>query len=90
MPRPATGLRWVTAFQHFVEHPIGVVTALVGALGALVIDPCEHDHLAQCVVTEEKPVLLKKLGSEPVLVIVTEGLALGLALPVFRQNISRY
>ena len=46
-------IRGTTALQHPAEYPIGVVAALVGALGVFIVDPREHDHLAGCVVAEE-------------------------------------
>jgi hypothetical protein len=36
----------MTARQHFTEHPIGVIAALVGSLRVLVVDPCIDDDLA--------------------------------------------
>ena len=36
-------VRRVAVFQHFAEHPIGVVTALVG----------QHDHLTRRVVAKK-------------------------------------
>ncbi len=72
----------MAAFQHLAEYPVGVVAALVGALGVLIIDPSEHDHFAGRVVAEEQSVLLEELRPEPVLVIVAERAA----LPVFRSS----
>src|SRR3546814_8189538 len=56
------------AVQHFAEHAVGVIAALVSALAILVVDPRVHDHLAGRVVAEEQPVLLEKLRAEPMLV----------------------
>ncbi|VVE50720.1 hypothetical protein PCE31106_04645 [Pandoraea cepalis] len=84
-------IRRMTTLQHFAEHPAGIVNALIGALGVLVVDPSEHDHLARCVVAEEELVLLKELGPEPVLVVAAEGVALPAFRPwrVFRDDVER-
>ena len=78
------------AVQHLAEHPVGVVAALVGALGALVVDPGEHDHLGGRVVAEEQPVLLEELGPEPVPVLVAQGVALAVFRPcrVLRDDLE--
>jgi len=52
----------MTAFQHLAENPVGVVAALVGALGAFIIDPREHDHFAGRVVAKEQSVLLENFA----------------------------
>ncbi|KAG0194175.1 hypothetical protein DFQ28_001312 [Apophysomyces sp. BC1034] len=70
---------------------LGVIAALVGALGAFVIDPGEHDHPARCAKPEKQPVLLKKLGPKPVLVLIAEGAALAVfrSRRVLRDDIER-
>src|SRR3546814_13496891 len=60
------------AVQHFAEHAVGVIAALVSALAILVVDPRVHDHLAGRVVAEEQPVLLEKLRAEPMLVVAAK------------------
>lgn len=60
----------MAAFKHLSKHPISIVTTLVCALGVFVVDPGENDDFARRVVAEKKPVLLKELGPEPMLVIV--------------------
>src|SRR5690606_12135575 len=32
-------VRWMAAFQHFAEYPVGIVAAFVGALGVFIVDP---------------------------------------------------
>lgn len=66
----------MAAVQHLAKHPVGIVAALVGALGVFVVHPREHDHLAGRVVAKEEPLLLEELRPEPVLVIVAKGAAL--------------
>ena len=65
--------------QHLAEHPVGIVAALVSALGVLVIFPRVDDHFAGRVVAEEQPVLLEELGAKSVFVVFAECVA----LPVF-------
>ena len=72
----------MTAFQHLAEHPVSVVTAFTGALGGVIGDPREHDHLAGRVIAKEQTVLLEKFRPEPVLVVVAQGTA----LTVFRAR----
>lgn len=81
----------MAAFKHLAEYPVGVIAALVGALGVLVIDPREHDHLAGRVIAEEQPVLLEELRPEPMLVIVAKGVALAVFRPrgVLRNDVER-
>src|SRR5690606_28827430 len=83
-------VRRMAAFPHLAEHPVGVVAALVGTLGALVIDPREHDHFAGRVVAEEQPVLLEELRPEPVLMIITKGAALTILRPrrILRDDVE--
>lgn len=72
----------MTALQHLAKHPVCVFAALISALGVLIVDPREDDHLAGCVVTEEEPVLLEELCPVPVFQIAAKGVALA----VFRMG----
>ena len=63
-------IRRTPTFQHLAEHPVGIVAALVGALGVLIVHPREHDHFAGRVVAEEQAVLLEEPRPEPMLVVV--------------------
>src|SRR3546814_19865 len=79
------------AVQHFAEHAVGVIAALVSALAILVVDPRVHDHLAGRVVAEEQPVLLEKLRAEPMLVVAAKRptLAVLRSRRVLRDDIER-
>jgi hypothetical protein len=70
-----------TAFRHLAESPAGVVAALVGALGVLMVHPGVDDHLARRVAAEEKPVLLEELGAQPMPVLFAERVALSIIGP---------
>jgi hypothetical protein len=72
-------------------HSVGVVAAFVGALGIFMTHPDVDDQSAPGVIAEEQAVLLEELGSEPVLVIVTERptLAVLRSRRILRDDIER-
>ena len=65
-------------FQHLAEHPVGVVPAFTGSLGVHIVHPGKDDDPAFLMKSEEQAVRLEELGTEPVLVLVTECTALPL------------
>ena len=76
--------------QHLVEYSVRVLTALVRPLGIFIIHPSVDDDFTFRVVAEEQTVLLKKLGAKPMLVCLTEGVALPVlgALRVLRNDLK--
>ena len=76
---PITG--WMTGLQHFAKNTVRIIFAFAGAFGALVIHPGIYDHLALSVVAKENPILLEKLGTEPMFVISTKRVALSVLRP---------
>ena len=62
----------MSAREHFSKHLVGVIAALIGTLGVVIINPRQDDYLAWAVVPEEQPILLKKLGTEPVLMFLAQ------------------
>ena len=81
----------MAALQHFPEYSIGIIVALVGALGVFVVNPCKDDHLAWSVIAKEESVLLKKLGTKPMPVAFTNGIALSVfrSSRILRNNFKR-
>ena len=84
-------VRGLATFQHFAEYPICVIPVFVGALGILIIDPGVNDKLGSRVIPEEQAVLLEELGTKPVLVIISEGIALAVVRPrrILRDHLER-
>lgn len=69
----------LAAFQHAAKYPIRIIAAFIGALGILIIHPCKNQQLARRMEAKEQPVLLKKLGAPPMLVLIAKRAA----LPIF-------
>mmetsp|Transcript_26276 Transcript_26276/g.62228 ORF Transcript_26276/g.62228 Transcript_26276/m.62228 type:complete len:220 (+) Transcript_26276:2729-3388(+) len=69
-------VRRVAASQHLLEHGVGVGLAARRPQGLLVVDPGVHDDLRLRVVAEEQPIPSSELGSPPVAIVRSHGVAL--------------
>jgi hypothetical protein len=53
-------------FEHFAKHSVGIIAALLGTLGFVIIDPSVGNHLGTPLVMKKHAVLLKEFGAKPV------------------------
>ena len=62
----------MATLKHFAKDAVGIIAALVGSLGVVIIDPGVDDHLDPCVVPKKQSVLLEKLGAKPMFPIIAQ------------------
>ena len=62
----------LAAFQHAAKYPIRIIAAFIGMPGILIIHPGKNQQLARRMEAKELPVLLKKLGAPPMLVLIAK------------------
>ena len=80
----------MTALQHFPKDSISICITLISSLRFFIIDSSEKNYFTLLMRSKKQSVLLKKIGSKPVFVIVSQRSSLSILTTswILRNNIK--